>query len=325
LATMVALKRSGARMNRDVIFLADDDEEQIGAARLKAVIEKYWDKIACAFAINQGGRVLLQNGKVQYVGIQTSEKVTRNVTVIATGVSGDGAVPRPDNAVVHLAAAIQKIAAMETPVQPTTVTRRYFEQLAMVEDEETAKWMRAIEMPERLDLAVHHLSDDSPMWGAMLRDSVVPTELRAGMGGGWTPSEARANLSIHLLPGNSVEPLIAQMQKLVNDPQIRFQTESSAGQPAPPSSLTSELYQLIERTAPVEFPGAIAVPLLSSGSTDSAELRLHNVQAYGLLPFPLSEADESRTNGDDERLPMASFLKGLDFLYRTVHDFAAAP
>ena len=57
------------------------------------VIEKYWDKIACAFALNEGGRVMLQNGKVQYVGIQTSEKVSYNVTVTATGTSGHASIP----------------------------------------------------------------------------------------------------------------------------------------------------------------------------------------------------------------------------------------
>ena len=60
LATIVALKRSGARLNRDVIFLADDDEEQGGAASIKTLIEKYWDKIACALRPQRRGRVIVQ-------------------------------------------------------------------------------------------------------------------------------------------------------------------------------------------------------------------------------------------------------------------------
>jgi acetylornithine deacetylase/succinyl-diaminopimelate desuccinylase-like protein len=60
---------------------------------------------------------------------------------------------------------------------------------------------------------------------------------------------------------------------------------------------------------------------LSTGATDSAYLRLHNVQAYGLLPFPLTEADLSRMHGDDERIPIASFRTGVDLLYRMVRDF----
>jgi acetylornithine deacetylase/succinyl-diaminopimelate desuccinylase-like protein len=324
LATMVELKRAGVRLNRDVIFLADDDEEQGGAASIKLVIDKYWDKIGCAFAINEGGRVIVKNGKVQYVGIQASEKVSYDVAVIATGPSGHGSMPRPDNSVVHLAAAVQKLGTMETPVQLMTITRRYFEQLAQVEDDDTGKWMRALETPERFELAARRLSDMSPMWNSMLRDSIAPTELRAGVRANVVPSESWANLNIRLLPGNPISGVIAQMQKVVNDPQIKFEIQPDSGQSAPPSSLTSELYQAIERAVPQQFAGAAVVPFLSTGATDSAELRLHSVQSYGLLPFPLTEADEQRMHADDERISLSSFRTGIEFLYRTIHDFVAA-
>ena len=41
--------------------------------------------------------------------------------------------------------------------------------------------MRALEQPERSDLAVKHLSEQSPMWNSMLRDSIAPTMLQAGV------------------------------------------------------------------------------------------------------------------------------------------------
>ncbi len=325
LAVIVALKRSGARLNRDVVFLADDDEEQGGAAGIKILTAKYWDKIAGAFAINEGGFVTVQGGKVLYAGVQASEKIPYNVTVLASGTSGQASVPRPDNAVVHLAAAVQKIAAWETPVELTTVARRYFEQLAAIEDEDTGKWMRALETPERLDLAVRRLADISPVWNAMLRDTVTPTELTAGARANVVPSEARANLNIRLLPGESIQAFVAQMQKLVADPQIRFHVEDDAGMAAPPSSLESDFYAAIARATQQQFPGAVAVPAMSPYATDSTELRLHNVQSYGLVPFPLTEADQLRMHADDERLPLASFHTGVEFLYRIVHNFAAPP
>jgi acetylornithine deacetylase/succinyl-diaminopimelate desuccinylase-like protein len=83
------------------------------------------------------------------------------------------------------------------------------------------------------------------------------------------------------------------------------------------------LYQTIERLTPQEFPGAITVPLLGTGATDSASLRLHKVQAYGLEPFPMIESDSSRVHGDDERIPVDSFHKGVVFLYHVVSDFAS--
>jgi acetylornithine deacetylase/succinyl-diaminopimelate desuccinylase-like protein len=324
LATIVALKRSAARLGRDIIFLATADEEQGGAASIKFVIEKYWDKVACAYAINEGGRVLLKDGKVQYIGIQASEKVPYNVTVTATGTSGHASVPRPDNPVVHLAAAIAKLGAYQAPAQPNTITRRFFEQLAKVEDDEIGKWMRALEQPERADLAAKHLSEQSPVWNAMLRDTIAPTMLRAGVRQNVVPSEVTANLNIRLLPGHSIDELISQFDKIVNDPHVRFQRAPDSGENAPPSDPDSALYKSIERVSAQEFPGAIALPLLGTGATDSAQLRLHKVQAYGLVPFPLTEADDLRWHGDDERIPLDSFRKGVAFLYHIVSDFASA-
>ena len=325
LAAFIGLKRAGVRLNRDVIFLAGADQEELGAASLRAVIEKHWDKIACAFALNEGGRVSLQDGKTKYVGVQASEKVAYNVSVIATGTAGRGAVPRPDNAVVRLAAAIEKIAAYRAPAQPITLTRRYFERLAAIEDAETARSMRALETPQRLELAAGRLSEMSAVWSSMLRDSVVPTQLRAGVhSASVVPSEARANLDVRLLPGNSIDALVAQLREAVKDPQVRFAVAPGGGVSAPASSPDSELFRTIERVVPQQFPGAVVVPYLSTAATDSAILRLRNVQALGLLPFPLTEADEQRVHGDDERLPLAGFRAGVEFLYRVVYEFSAA-
>jgi len=321
LAAFIGLKRSGARLTRDVIFLADDDEEEGGEASIKAVIDRYWDKIACGFALNEGGGVVLQNGKVQYVAIQTSEKVAYNVTVTATGTSGHASIPQRDNAVVHLAAAVQKIGTLETPLHLQTMTRRYFEQLAPVEDEDIAKWIRALDTSDRADLAALRLAQMNPVWNSMLRDTIAPTQLSAGVRNNVVPAQASANLNIRLLPGNSILDVVEQMQKAVNDPQVKFTVEPDAGPSAPSSSITTELYLSIERLAPQQFPGAVVVPYLSPWATDSAYLRLHNVQSYGLVPFPLTDADMLRMHGDDERIPITSFRIGVEFLYKAVHEF----
>jgi acetylornithine deacetylase/succinyl-diaminopimelate desuccinylase-like protein len=323
LAAIVALKRANTPLDRDVIFLADADEEQFGDSSLKIVIAKYWDKIAAGFALNEGGPVIMKNGKVLYVGIQTAEKVPINVTVIATGTSGHASQPRPDNAVVHLSAAIAKIGAYQAPMKMTSVVERYFEQIAKVEDDETSKWIRALEMPERRSLADKRVSEMSLAWNAMLRDTVSPTMLTAGVRANVIPSEARANLNVRLLPGDSLNDVLADLKKLVNDPQIKFEVAPDQGVPSPPSTLDSPLYQTIERVSGQAFPGAAVVPYLAPFSTDSAQLRLHNVQAYGLLPFPLTDEDNLRFHADDERIPLDSFRKGIEFYSRVVNDFVA--
>jgi len=258
------------------------------------------------------------------VGIQASEKVPANVDLIATGTSGHGSVPRKDNPVVHLSAAIAKVGAYETPVQLNSVTRAYFAGLAATEDDETGKWMRALESPDRGEHAARWLSDANPVWNSMLRDTISPTMLQAGIRQNVIPSEARGVLNIRLLPGDQLSPLLGKLQQLVNDPEIRFEVEPNSGETAPSSPVTSDLYASITRVSAQEFPRATVVPLMSTGFTDSTPLRLRSVQAYGLLPFPLTEADLLRMHGNDERIPLDSFQKGVEFLSAVVNDFAIA-
>jgi acetylornithine deacetylase/succinyl-diaminopimelate desuccinylase-like protein len=322
LATFIALKRANARLNRDVIFLATDDEEQFGDASIKVLIAKYWDKIAAGYALNEGGNVVLQSGKVQYVAVQASEKVAVNVTVVARGTSGHASMPTKDNPIVHLSAAVAKIGGYVAPVHLTAIVRRYFEGLAPLEGDEIGKWMRSLETADRGEHAQRVISEANPQWNAMLRDTISPTMLTAGVRPNVIPTEARATLNVRLLPGDTIDALVAELYKLVNDPLVKLEVQADAGLAAPPSSLENDFYAAITKVAAREFGGAPVLPYQSPWATDSAQLRLHNVQSYGLWPFPLTPEDLKRMHGDDERIPLASFAKGIDVESRIVAEFA---
>ncbi len=324
LAAFISLKRKNARLNRDVIFLATCDEEAFGDASIKALIAKNWDKFAAGFAINEGGVVIAKSGKVQYTAVQASEKVTYNVDVIARGTSGHASIPLKDNPVVHLAAAIERIAGYSAPVHLTAVTRRYFEGLAPLQDDEVGKWIRSLDTPDRGEHAARVISDANPAWNSMIRDTISPTMLNAGVRANVIPAEARATLNIRLLPGDTIDALLGQLNKLVNDPQVKFEIQQNAGLAAPTSSLENDFYNAIVKAAAQEFGGAPVLPYQSTWGTDSAQLRLHNVQAYGLVPFPLTEEDLKHMHGDDERIPVAAFSKGVDLMVRIVNEFAVA-
>ncbi len=323
LAAFIALKRANARLNRDVIFLATASEEGPSDANIRAAIAKYWDKIAAKYSINEGGNVFAKDGKAQYVAVQASEKVTVNVNVIARGTAGHASIPLKDNAVTHLAAAVEKIGNYTAPVHLTTIVRRYFEGIAPLQDDEIGKWIRSLETSDRGEHAVRVLSDGNPMWNAMMRDTISPTMLSAGVRANVIPSEARAVLNVRLLPGNTITALLAELNKVVNDPAVKLEVQPDAGLAAPDSSLESEFYAAIVKASAEEFGGAPVLPFQSTWSTDSAQLRLHNVQSYGLVPFPLAEEDLRRMHGDDERIPVAAFAKGVDLMVRLVGEFAA--
>jgi len=158
----------------------------------------------------------------------------------------------------------------------------------------------------------------------MMRDSIAPTMLTAGVRANVIPGEARAMLNIRLLPGDTIDVLLGALTKLVDDPKIRFEVQPNPGLAAPTSSLESDFYVAISKVATQEFGGAPVLPYQSTWATDSAQLRLHNVQAYGLWPFPVTDEDLTRMHGDDERLSVASFNKGVEVLLHIVNEFAVS-
>ena len=149
LMVMLLLKRSCAALDRDVIFLAESGEEtdptDVG---IRYMVDQHFDEIDAEFAFTEGGTSALENGRVTTVQIATTEKAPRRVRLVANGTSGHGSVPRLDNALVHLGAAVQKIGTWQTPMRLNDTTRTYFEKLAAISPPEkpratTACWTRS--------------------------------------------------------------------------------------------------------------------------------------------------------------------------------------
>jgi len=84
-------------------------------------------------------------------------------------------------------------------VHLTAIVRRYFEGLAPLEDDEIGKWMRSMTR-QTVASRARVISDASPLWNSMLRDTIAPTILTAGVANNVIPAEARANLNVRLLP-----------------------------------------------------------------------------------------------------------------------------
>src|SRR5260370_29508567 len=110
----------------------------------------------------------------------------------------------------------------------------------------------------------------------MLRDTIAPTILSAGVANNVIPGEAHANLNVRLLPGDTIEAVARDLTKLVDDPLVKLEVKPNRGLAAPPSSLESGFYAVISKVASQEFSGAPVLPLQSTWATDSSPFSLRN-------------------------------------------------
>ena len=183
LMTMLLLKRSGVALDRDVIFLAESGEEaDLAGVGINYMVREHFPQIDAEFAMTEGGGARIENGRVTRVTIGTAEKLPARVRLVAQGTAGHGSVPRLDNALIHLGAAVQKVGLWETPMRLNETTRAYFEKLAAVSPPARAATYRALLDPARAAGAQRYLREHAQTEYSMLRTSVVPTMLKAGVG-----------------------------------------------------------------------------------------------------------------------------------------------
>lgn len=299
LEVLLELNRHKVPLARDVIFLAESDEET-GGSGMRTLIEKYWDRIACEFALNEGEGAGLEHGHVVSMSVATGEKIPRRVKLIAHGTSGHGSVPLLDNAVVHLAAAVAALGTWETPARLNDTTREFFHRLAGIAPVEERDWYTDVLSPRsQSELRRYH-----PAYYSMLRTSVVPTMFAAGLKVNIIPSTAEASIDIRALPDEDPAAFSAALLGVIHDPQIEVVPYDAIPRPAPAaSSIHTELFAALEHAQHVVAPHAITLPMMTTGGTDAANLRAKGVQAYGIM-VPMTESEMATHHGDDERVEL---------------------
>ena len=327
LMVMLLAKRLGAALDRDLIFLAESGEEAdpIGVG-ITFMVSQHLDEINAEFAITEGGSATVENGRVTIVNIQTTEKAPRRIRLVATGSSGHGSVPRLDNPLLHLSAAIAKVGAWETPMRLNDTTRTYFEKLAAISPPEKAARYNGLLDPQRAPAIQRYLAQNEPGRYSMLRTSVVPTILKAGIGANVIPSEAEATFDIRALPDEDMTKFFEEMKRVIGDPAVRIEPITTNLRPvAPPSRLDSEMYRALEQVSKRMYPGATVLPTMSTGATDMAQLRAKGIQSYGIGP-PGTESENANygAHSDVERMQESSLYRFVEFTWNAALEVAGS-
>jgi acetylornithine deacetylase/succinyl-diaminopimelate desuccinylase-like protein len=324
LETMLLLKRhvvdAGGRLARDVIFVANSDEEAGGEFGMGWLVENHRELIDAEIVLNEGGRTRIVQGTPLYVAVQNAEKVAHIVTVTARGPGGHAAVPLDDNAIFRLGRALAAIGAHREAVQLTPTTQRFFAELAKV-------WPDPVERRAMADLSSGDLTriaegagviGKTPVLDAVLRNGISATILQSGIRQNVIPTDATALLNVRTLPGESIDAVVARLESAVADSTVEIKV-TDRGEDSPASDFSSPMFAAIAATVKELAPNMVTVPYMSTGATDSARLRRLGMQAFGILPFPMDQDDEDRMHGNDERIPLASLEFGTKLIFGAVY------
>ena len=309
---------------RDVIFLSEADEEGAQYSTLW-LAKDHWNLIDCEFALNEGGWIMKgDDGKVAYVSISTADKGGANVVVTARGTSTHSSMPRPDNAIYALGRALAKLSAFDPKIELTTDQKQFFNTLAKTSKPPMSGYYKAIAEgtdPAAMAQADKVISQD-PLMHSLIRDTLAPVLMEAGFRGNVIPGSAEATINIRTIPGTNIDALVAQMQKVVDDPHVEVKLKGPAFAGMDPSPQNTDLYRAFAKSAKQEWPSAEVTPYLFQAGTDAAAWRLKGIPVYGTYPYPITKEELTRMHGNDERVSVESLKQGTEMLYRALVEVA---
>ncbi len=175
--------------------------------------------------------------------------------------------------------------------------------------------------------AARYFKEHSPGYSALLRTTVSPTMLRAGLRVNVIPSDAVATLDLRMMPDDVQDRILAEIRGVINDPAVEVRLAARDGVPRPigSSRIDTDAFRAIESAVAQNYD-TVTIPSMGTGATDNAQMRSKGVQCYGTGPATDSE-DAGLGFGahsDQERILESELHRFLRFTWDIVVNIARA-
>ena len=322
--SFMKLKREGFVPDRDIILALTADEEGGASNGVSWLLKNHRGLIDAEFALNpDGGGLNTVKGKPVSLGVEATEKLYADFRLTVTNPGGHSSLPTNDNAIYHLARALERLQAYAFPVELNTVTRGYFEAMSRIETGQKALDLRgALKTPPDA-VAVKRLSEE-PLYNSLLRTTCVATMVNAGHAPNALPQRAEANINCRIFPGHTPAEIRAELVKVFADPKVEVQLLDSARQlndagltekSVTPPPLNDEVFGALGTVVGKIWPGIRVIPQMETGATDSKYTMAAGIPSYGFCGMGIDE-DDVRAHGRDERIGVESFFTGVGFQYQ---------
>ena len=311
LAAVLALKRAGLPLKRDLVFLATADEEagSLYGARFVADARRDW-LAGAEYAISELGGIEVHAGYTAPLGhIVISEKTGLPLTLTARSEPGHGSMPWPDTAPHRLIRALNRLLAAERPLSVLPEVREYFSRLATVLPVHAGVGYGDLER-SLTDPAFRTRFLTNRLYAAMVRTTFAVTMLKGSEKGNVIPPEASAGIDCRMLAGDDPQEIVTWIRRVIDDDQVEVTIE---GEPKAPnlSPPDTELYKALADALRRRAPGTVVAPEILVAFTDNWVFRRCGLHGYGWSPFVMDEGEWHRVHGNDERLSLENIREGV--------------
>jgi len=153
------------------------------------------------------------------------------------------------------------------------------------------------------------LQQHSPFLHALTRDTCSITRFGGSNKINVVPPEAWAELDCRILPDRPSEIFVDEMREMIRETGVEIEVLMAFTPAVSPTDTV--LYSAIEEVTAERHPGSRVMPSVASGFTDSHFTRDLGIPSYGFDPIVVPEAEFSRIHGNDERIHVEAFKRGV--------------
>lgn len=292
------------------IYFSFGHDEEVGGTGAIAVAKLLKERgVEAEFVMDEGGIITTNQipGITKPVAlIGTSEKGFLSILLSVEKAGGHSSMPARETAIDILTSAIVRLRANPFEARFSESMSGFIESLGP-------------EMPfvQRLAFAnpwlfrgmIVGIYESSAGGNAMVRTTVAPTILQAGMKDNVIPTLATATINFRLLPGDKVEAVINKVKEIIADDRITVNVFGGFSEASSVTPMNSTGYKQIEKAIKTSYADLLTSPFLMIGATDS---RYFGEVSPNIIKFsPM--IDPIGFHGIDERVSLESFKTALWF------------
>ncbi|WP_349898424.1 M20/M25/M40 family metallo-hydrolase [Parafrigoribacterium soli] len=309
---------AGHTPEHDVYLSFGHDEETVGSGARTIVDLLEARGVRPGLVIDEGGAVVQKifpgvSEPVAVVGV--SEKGILSLELAVEQRGGHASTPPKLSATVRLARAILRLnrrpfrSGFSAPTSEMVRTlgahargplRFVFTQL----------WLTA----PLLRVLFARLSDET---AAMVRTTQAVTMLSGSQAANALAERAKAIVNIRVAIDSSVAEAVEHVRRAIRDPAVTISV-LHPNEPSPVSPTSGPAWELVKSIIEQAHPGTIVTPYVMMAASDSRYYTRISEHVYRFSPFEMSTEERGTLHAMNERMHVATFLRGVDFYTRLV-------
>ncbi|MCA9663699.1 MAG: M20/M25/M40 family metallo-hydrolase, partial [Myxococcales bacterium] len=307
-----ALCAGGFAPSRTLYFAVGHDEEvaSVGAKAIAALLRERG--VRAEFAVDEGmiitRAIFPELDPVALIGV--AEKGFVSVELRVTVADGHSSMPPLESAPGILAAGLARLEADPFPFELRPPVRALLTTLAPEFPFGKRVLLSNLWLTERLVVGTLAKADRSR---ALLHTTTAITQVRAGIKENSLAREATATVNFRILPGDSVDAVVARTREVLDDPRIEV-TIREVATPSEPSAISatdSPAYEALASAVRGVRPDALVTPALMIARTDSIHYSDLVEDIYRFRPILLDAAEIAGIHGTDEHIHAAALVDAI--------------